>query len=135
MDKVKLAYGEFWTMYDAHKLPERIVVEAFAAVQTNDEVPFRAVVRVFRYGEKDISRSVITFWDDVSFVMAVSDALRVPNAKLEGAMLKAQTALIDVLYRIHKKKPVAGELKPHAGVYKYNEKREKRENSDGCAIM
>ena len=131
MEKIKLAYREFLAMYNVEKPVERIVVEGFGG-----DLPFRAVVRVIRVGvKKDVSASEIRFSDDASFVMAVSDAVRVPDAKLsEGAMLKAQNALIVVLYRIHSHKRGGSEIIPHAGVYKYTE-RGTREKRDECTIL
>jgi hypothetical protein len=102
------AYRYFASAYNANPGVDRLEVRDFSKnVENgvwNEWRPIRAVVRVFR-NESEASSTAIAFSDDADFIMAVTDALRVPASKMsESAHVLMLTAAMETLYRIHKER-------------------------------
>jgi hypothetical protein len=126
MDQIKVAYVEFVRLFREHKHAENIAVDFGGAKQTP---PFRASVRVVPLREKE-RKSEIVFSTTAEFVKKLSNEVTASRLS-DGAKLRAQTALVSVLYDVHEGS--LREPKPRPGIYKYNN--EPKRKPDECTIM
>ena len=127
MDQIKRAYVEFARLFSEHRLAENISVDFGRAEQTP---PFRASVRVVLLGERVQRKSEIVFSTRAEFVKMLSNEVTTSRLS-DGAKLRAQTALVSVLYEVHE--GFLREPKPSPGVYKHTN--EPKRESDECTIM
>jgi hypothetical protein len=127
MDQIKRAYTEFARLFREHGLAEDIAVDFDGAKQTP---PFSASVRVVRLGERVQRKSEIFFSTRAEFVKALSNEVTASRLS-DGAKLRAQTALVSVLYEVHE--GFLREPKPRPGIYKYTNEPKRAE--DECTIM
>jgi hypothetical protein len=127
MDQIKVAYVEFVRLFREYKHAENIAVDFGEAKQTP---PFRASVRFVPLGEREQRKSEIVFSTRAEFVKQLSNEVTASRLS-DGAKLRAQTALVSVLYEVHEGR--LREPKPRPGIYKYNN--EPKREPDECAIM
>jgi hypothetical protein len=126
MDQIKVAYVVFARLFREHKHAENIAVDFGEAKQSP---PFRASVRFVPLGEKE-RKSEIVFSTRAEFVKKLSNEVTASRLS-DGGKLRAQTALVSVLYEVHEGS--LREPKPRPGIYKYNNEPKRAE--DECTIM